>query len=121
MLAQSNASTYHTRQAHKEGLIQKGRDETVKDMIMGSIQNAFTSTDPKMVELRSQMFRQAGVLLPQVEVAIQGQMVPSTGGVPRYLVDDIVKRTPYTLMVPFGMAQRKKEVASGIALLSTYH
>jgi hypothetical protein len=31
---------------------------------MGKIQDAFTSTDPKMVELRTQMFRQAGMMLP---------------------------------------------------------
>jgi hypothetical protein len=52
------------RQRYKEGLVQKGCDEAVKDMIMGKIQDAFTSTDPKMVELRMQMFRQASVLLP---------------------------------------------------------
>ena len=44
------------RQAYKEGLAQKGHDEVVKDMIMGSIQDTFTSDDPKMVELRSQLF-----------------------------------------------------------------
>jgi hypothetical protein len=45
------------RQRYKEGLIQKGKDEGVKKMIMGKIQDAFTSTDPKMEELRTQMFR----------------------------------------------------------------
>ena len=54
---QSDANSYHTRQRYKEGLLQKGRDEVVKDMIMGKIQDAFKSTDPKMVELRMQMFR----------------------------------------------------------------
>jgi hypothetical protein len=33
----------------------------MKDMINKSIQEAFTSIDPKMVELRSQMLRQASV------------------------------------------------------------
>jgi len=33
-------------------------------MIMGKIQDAFMSTDPKMEDLRTQMFHQAGVLLP---------------------------------------------------------
>ena len=60
----SNASTYHTRQAYKVGLIQKGKDKSMKDTIMGSIQDAFMSTDPKMVELRSQLFHQAGVVMP---------------------------------------------------------
>ena len=45
------------RQRYKEGLVQKGKVEAMKDMIMGSIQDAFTSTDPKMVEVRSQLFR----------------------------------------------------------------
>jgi len=53
----SNMSLYHMRQAYKEGLAQKGRDDVVKDMIIGSIQDAFTSNDPKMVELRSHLFR----------------------------------------------------------------
>ena len=50
---QSDMSTYHMRQRYKEGLVQKGRDEAVKDMMMGKIQDAFTSIDPKMVELRT--------------------------------------------------------------------
>ena len=50
---QSDANSYHMRYRYKEGLIQKGHDEAVKDMIMGKIQDAFTSTDPKMVELRT--------------------------------------------------------------------
>ena len=61
---QSDATSYHTRQRYNEGLIQKDRDEVVKDMIMGKIQEAFTSTDPRIVELRTQMFHQAGVQLP---------------------------------------------------------
>jgi hypothetical protein len=44
------------RQRYKEGLIQKGKDEAVKEMIMGMIQDAFMSMNPKMVELRMQMF-----------------------------------------------------------------
>ena len=53
---QSDAASYYMRQRYKEGLIQKGRDEAVKEMIMGTIQDAFTSTDLNMVELRTQMF-----------------------------------------------------------------
>jgi len=44
---QSNASSYHTRLRQKEGLIQKGRDEAMNEIIMGMIQDAFTSTDPR--------------------------------------------------------------------------
>jgi len=50
---QFDANSNHTRQRYKEPLVQKGCDEAVKDMIMGKIQDAFTSTDPKMVELRT--------------------------------------------------------------------
>ena len=45
---------------------------------MGTIQDAFTSTDPKMVELRAQMFQQVGVLPRQGEAVVQGQMVMHT-------------------------------------------
>jgi hypothetical protein len=57
-------TSYYTRQAYKEGLVQQGRDETMMNFVMGSIQDAFTTNDPEMVELMSQMFRQDGVLLP---------------------------------------------------------
>jgi hypothetical protein len=43
-------------------------------------------------------------------------MMPLTGGLPRYPVDDIVKRTPYTLMVPYGRMSKKKTVGRGVAL-----
>jgi hypothetical protein len=69
---QSDANCYHTRQRYKEGLVQKGHDEEVKDMIMGKIQDAFMSTDLKMVELRTQMFHQASMLPPQGQATIQG-------------------------------------------------
>jgi hypothetical protein len=69
---QSDATSYHTRQRYKEGLIQKVRDEAMKEIIMGRIQNAFISTDPKMVEMNAQMFLQAGVLPQQGQAAIQG-------------------------------------------------
>jgi hypothetical protein len=38
---------------YKKGLIKKGHDEAMRIMIMGS--DMFKSTDPKMVELRSQV------------------------------------------------------------------
>jgi len=50
---QSDTTSHHTRQKYTEGLIQKGRDEAMKEVIMGTIEEAFTSTDPKMVELRT--------------------------------------------------------------------
>ena len=71
---------------------------------MGSIQDAFTSTDPNMVELRSQLFCQASMVLPHVQVVIQGKMVSSAGGLLRYPVDDIMEPTTCTLQVPFSMA-----------------
>ena len=62
------------------------------------------------------MFHQASVLVPQGEASIQGKMVPLTRGLPRYLVDDIVKETTCTLLVPFGRSSRKKEVGRGVAM-----
>jgi hypothetical protein len=62
-------------------------------MIMGKIQDAFTSTDPKMVELRTQMFCQAGVLPQQGQATVQGQMVLGTSQLQRYWVDEIVEPT----------------------------
>lgn len=35
----------------------------MKNFVMGKIKDAFMSSDPKMVELRSQMFRQVSVEL----------------------------------------------------------
>jgi hypothetical protein len=88
----------------------------VKEMIMGKIQDAFTSTDPQMVELRMQMFCQAGVLTQQGQATIQGQMVPGTSQPQRYLVDEIVEPTFYMLQVPWGRS-RKKKVAKGVVQL----
>ena len=59
---QFDAASHHKRWRYKEGLIQKGRDEAMEDITMGKIQEAFTGNDPKMVELRTKMFLQAGVL-----------------------------------------------------------
>ena len=52
----SNVSSYHTRQAYKDRLVQQGHDEAMKNFVMGSIQDSFTSNNPNMVELRLQMF-----------------------------------------------------------------
>jgi hypothetical protein len=43
-------------------------------------------------------------------------MMPLTGGLPRYPVDDIVKRMPCTLVVPYGRMSKKKTVGRGVAL-----
>ena len=48
----SDAASHHPRQRYKEGLIQQGRDEAMKEIIRGTIQEMFTSTDPKIMELR---------------------------------------------------------------------
>jgi hypothetical protein len=45
------------RERYKEGLIQKGRDEAMQEMINKSVLDAFMSTDPKIVEMRRKMFR----------------------------------------------------------------
>ena len=83
---QSDATSHRTRKRYKEGLIQKGRDEAMKEIIIGTIQDAFMSTDPKMVELRTQMFVQAGVLP-------QGQMPSGASQPQRYPADEIMVPT----------------------------
>ena len=102
---QSDAASHHTRQRYKEGLIQKGRDEAMEEIAMGKIQDAFTSNDPKMVELRKKMFLQAGVLPQQPAGTSQPQ---------RYPVDEITEETLAILQVPFGRAGRKNDVAQGL-------
>jgi hypothetical protein len=54
---QTDAATYRSRQRYKEGLVQKGYDQAMEKMISQSIQDVFTSNDPKMVAMRSQMLR----------------------------------------------------------------
>ena len=65
----------------------------MKEVIMGTIQEAFTSTDPKMVELRTQMFIQAG-MLPQ------GKMLSGTSQPQRYPANEITEPTTGMLQVP---------------------
>ena len=110
-------TSYHTRQAYKDRLVQQGHDEAMKNFVMGLIKEAFTSNDPKLLELRSQMFRQAGVVLPQGQAAVVGQMVPPIGGLARYPVNNIVKPTPCNLVVPYGrLSRRQMSVGMGVAL-----
>jgi hypothetical protein len=52
----SDATSHHTRQRYKEGLIEQGREETIQAMVNKSVLDAFTSTDPRIVELRRKMF-----------------------------------------------------------------
>jgi hypothetical protein len=43
-------------------------------------------------------------------------MVPPTGGLTKYPVDDIVKPTPCQLTVPYGrLSRRQMKVATGVA------
>ena len=109
--SQSDTTSHHTRQRYKEGLIQKGRDEAMKDIVMETIQEAFTSNGPKMVELRMQMFLQAGVLPQQGHAAVQpaGTVEPQ-----RNLVDEIAESTLAILQVPWGRTGRKKDMAHGL-------
>jgi hypothetical protein len=117
--SQADANAYHSRQMYKEGLIQKGREQAMQEMINKSIMDAFTSMDPQIVELRRKMFRQDGVLPQEGPSGVQqGQLVlaPGNGQLQRYPVDDIVKRTMCTLEMPFDRARRKKSVAQAMAL-----
>jgi hypothetical protein len=75
---QSDTVSYRTRQSYKEGIFQAGKEAAVKEMIIGSIKYAFTSTDPQMVELQTQMFCQVGVMTQQGEASVQGPTVPGT-------------------------------------------
>ena len=88
---QSDAASYHTRQRYKEGLIQKGRDEAMEEIAMRKIQEAFTSNEPKMVELRKKMFLQTGVL---------PQQPAGTSQLQRYPADEITEETLAALQVP---------------------
>jgi hypothetical protein len=109
---QSDANTYHSRQRYKEGLRQEGRDEALREMISTQITHMFTSDDPKVVEQRNQMFRQAGILVTPA----QGQFAVPMIGVPqRYPVDDITQMTRCRLYVPYGRSGKKKFVANGVA------
>jgi hypothetical protein len=106
-----SGSSFHTRQGYKQRLIEQGREEAMKELIMGSIQEAFTSTDPKMVELRAQMLTQAGLQLPRAQ---EGQTVSAgTSQQQRYPADEIVEPTMASLEVPWGRAGKKKYVAEG--------
>ena len=87
----------------------KGRDEAIKDIAMGTIQEAFTSNDPKMVELRMQLFLQASVV-PQGHAAVQPA---GTSQAQRYQVDEITEPTLAILQVPWGRTGRKKDVVQG--------
>ena len=62
-------------------------------MIMGTIQEAFMSTDLKMVQLRTQMFLQAGMLPQQGEATVQGQMSSGISQPQRYPADEIIEQT----------------------------
>ena len=85
----------------------QGRDEAMKEIIRGTIQEMFMSTDPKIVELRMQMFHEAGALTQQG----QAQMPPGTSQPPRYPVDEIMKPMVASLHVPWGRTGKEKTVA----------
>ena len=70
-----------------------GRDEAMKEIIRGTIQETFMSMDPKIVELRTQMFHEAGVLTQQGQAHVQAQMPPGASQPQRYPVDEITEAT----------------------------
>jgi hypothetical protein len=102
------------RQRYKEGLIQKGRDEAIQEMINKSVLGAFTSTDPRIVELRRKMFCQDGMLPQEGPSAVQGQLAPGTRQLQRYPINDIMEATLCMLQMPFGRAGKKKGSGPGI-------
>lgn len=105
---QTDAATYHTRQRYKEGLREEGHEE-IKAMITESLAEMFTSKDPKLVELRTSMFRKAGL---QVTTPATGHLAtPATEQ--RYPVDDVTEMTKCLLLVPISRGGKKKVVADG--------
>jgi hypothetical protein len=112
---QSDVATYKSRQRYKEGIWQKGYDQGISEMIKSSIKEAFTSNDPKMVAMRSEMFCQVGLPVPQVQ---HKQMVPMIEDRPRHSIDDIKEGLHVHLLVPFG---RFKKLIMGEAILHPSH
>ena len=82
-------------------------------MIMGTIQETFMSIDPKMVQLRTQMFLQAGMLPQQGQATVQGQMSSGISQPQRYPADEITGATLGMLQVPWCRMGRKKTVGQG--------
>jgi hypothetical protein len=106
---ENDNAKYWSRQSYKEGIYQKGYKEGVSQMISQSIQHAFTSNDPEMVNMRAQMLRQAGMALPPQP---QGHTAPMIEGRPRHPIDDVQESTVVQLSVPFDR-MRKITVANG--------
>lgn len=94
--------------------MQQGCDEAIKDLVKGQIKDAFTSNDPMMQELRAQMFRQAGVDVPQLQAASQGQVLLPGAVSLTYPVDEITEPTNVPLLMPYGRMNKKKTVATGV-------
>ena len=109
---------FKSRTRYKDDIFQKGYDKGTADMIKSSIKEAFTSNDPEMVAMRSQMFCQAGVPVPPPP---QGKMVPLLEDCPsrttstRRPIDDIQGEAQLVqLTIPFG---RNKKVYVAEAVL----
>jgi hypothetical protein len=84
-------------------------------MIKSLIKEAFTSNDPKMVAMRSEMFCQAGLPVPQVQ---HKHMVLMIKDRPRHSIDDIKEGLHVHLLVPFS---RFKKLIVGEAILHPSH
>ena len=68
-----------------------------QDQFYGMDQRAAGIPHGESDEARSQLFRQASVLLPQGQAIVQGQMVPGTEQLSRYPIDKIVETMSYML------------------------
>lgn len=102
------ASSYHTRQRYREGLVHQGRDEAMQEMILGTFKIAFMSDDPKMVDLRRQIFLQGH------QATVQADMATGTSQLQRYQVDKTMEKTLGRLQVPVSRRGMKKDVAQGL-------
>jgi hypothetical protein len=112
---QSDAAMYKPRQSYKEGIWQKGYDQGISEMIKSSIKGAITSNDPKMVAMRSEMFHQAGLSIPQVQ---HKRAMPTIEDHPRHSIDDIKEGLHVHLLVSFD---RFKKLIMGEAILHPHH
>jgi hypothetical protein len=107
---QADASAYKSRQKYKDTLYQKGFEEGMAEVIKHSIKEAFTSNEPEMVAMRSQMFREAGLATAPLQ---QPQGLPMIEGQPRHWTEDVQKDTHVQLLIPFGRS-KKMYIAEGM-------
>jgi hypothetical protein len=84
-------------------LYKKGFEESMAKVINHSIKESFTSNEPKMVAMRSQMFCVASLATPLVQ---QPQGLQMIEGRPRHWIEEVQKDTHVQLLIPFGRSKK---------------